>query len=160
MNINLIAAIGKNYELGKDNKLVYSIKEDLEFFKQVTLNHTVVMGRKTFESIGKPLPKRNNVVISRTKNIDDKIEIYRSIKEFLEAYENKEEDIFVIGGATIYKQFLDMADNIYLTEIDDIKPADIYFPKFDLNEYDKEIIKTNNDSNPKYMRALYKKKQK
>ena len=134
--INLIAAVGKNFELGLGNKLIWNIPEDLQYFKELTTGKTVVMGRKTYESIGKALPNRENIVLSTKKILMDNVIVINNYKDIL----NIKKDIFIIGGESIYKLFLSYADNIYLTEIDDEKDADSYFPVFDKNLYEKEIV--------------------
>lgn len=159
MNINLIAAIGKNNELGMNNDLIWRIKEDLQFFKQTTMGHPVVMGRKTYESLPKILPGRKNIVISTSEIINNEIEIYKSIKEFLVKYQNTDDEIFIIGGASIYKSFIDSATKMYLTEIEKEEiNADVYFPKFNENVWNKEIISNHEENNIKYNHVLYKRK--
>lgn len=158
--LNIIAAIGKNRELGKENKLVFRIKEDMEFFKKMTLGQTVIMGRKTLESIGHPLPGRINVVISRhnLSETDENGNVLNGIiteqdPEALFRRLNEKENFFVIGGASIYKQALPYADNLYLTEIDETTDADCYFPQFDKSKYSKEVLqKGDNFEIVKYRR--------
>jgi len=160
MDISMIAAIGKNNELGKNNDLIWHLKGDLKFFKNTTIGHPVVMGRKTFESLPKVLPHRKNIVISRNKIINNEIEVYKSIKEFLEKYNNINEEVFVIGGASIYSQFLDLATKLYLTRINsEEKSADVYFPKFNLKDWDSQIISKNEENSIKYEHVLYKRKK-
>lgn len=160
MNINLIAAIGKNYELGKDNNLVWTLKEDLKFFKNTTMGHPIVMGRKTFESLPKVLPGRKNIVISTSDIRNEEIELYRSIRDFLINYQKFNDDIFIIGGASIYSQFIDIATNMYLTEIKATdKKANVYFPKFNKNEWTKEILTDLEENNIKFNHVLYKRKK-
>ena len=152
--INIIAAIGNNLALGKDNKLIFDIPEDLQYFKKVTTGKTVVMGRKTYESIGKALPNRKNIVLTR-QNIDiDDVEIVHNVDEIL----NRQDEIFIIGGEEIYKLFIPYADNIYLTEIDAEAEADSFFPDFDKNLYQKEIIKQNCYNGLNYTFVIYKRK--
>lgn len=159
MNINIIAAIGKNNELGKNNNLIWRIKDDMKFFKDTTMGHPIVMGRKTFESLPKVLPGRKNIVLSRNDINNKEIEVYKSIKEFLINYENFKDDVFIIGGASIYKEFIDLANKMYLTEIDSIdNKADVYFPKFDLNNWDKEILSEKSEDSLEYKHVLYKRK--
>lgn len=159
MNISLIAAIGKNNELGKNGDLIWKIKEDMKFFKETTMNHPIVMGRITFESLPKVLPGRKNIVISNSEIDNKKIEIYKSIKEFLTKYEKYKQEIFIIGGATIYNEFINLSNKMYLTEIDEEdKDADVYFPKFNINEWEKEILSSNEENNIKYKHVLYKRK--
>ena len=159
MNTNIIAAIGKNNELGKNNDLIWKFKEDMKFFKETTIGHPVVMGRRTFESLPNILPGRENIVISTGNINNDKIKLYKSIKEFLLNYKDYDNDIFIIGGATIYKAFIDIATSLYLTEIDAIeKEADVYFPMFNKEEFNKEIIKESEENTIKYRHVLYKRK--
>ncbi len=143
MSFTLIAAIGKNNELGKGNDLIFKIPEDQKFFKSTTENHKVVMGRKTFESIGCPLPKRKNYVLSRKKlNLPDCVEQIPDLGKFIKENKDTSEEIFIIGGGNVYAQFLPFAKKLILTEIDaeDLN-ADTFFPSFDKNEFKKTIIK-------------------
>ena len=159
MDINVIAAIGKNNELGKNNDLVWRLKGDMMFFRETTMGHPIVMGRKTFESLPKVLPGRKNIVISSNEILNDEIERYKSIKEFLLKYKEFNEDVFIIGGASIYKQFIDLASKLYLTEIDAVaKDADVYFPMFNKLEWNKEIISEKEENDIKYNHVLYKRK--
>ena len=159
MNINLIAAIGKNNELGINNDLIWKIKEDLKFFKETTMGYPVVMGRKTYESLPKILPGRKNIVISTTNIKNSEIEVYKSIRDFLVEYQNSNDEIFIIGGASIYKAFIDLASKMYLTQIDSEEiNADVYFPKFDISDWNKEIISNHEENNIKYSHVLYKRK--
>lgn len=159
MDINIIAAIGKNYELGKNGDLIWKLKGDMKFFRETTIGHTIVMGRKTYESLPKVLPKRKNIVISTNNILNDEIEMYKSIKDFLLKYKDIDEEIFIIGGASIYREFIDMSSKIYLTEIDDYdNSADVYFPKFNKNEFDKEILASKKEDLISYKHVLYKRK--
>ena len=159
MKLSIIACIGKNLELGKGNDLVFHIKDDMKYFKEVTLNHIVVMGRKTFESLPGLLKDRKNVVITKSnKEFPEGVETYSSIEEFMEKYKDYQDEIFVIGGASIYKQFLDYCDKLYLTEVDKEMDADVYFPEFDKNNYNKEIVKSGEDKTLKYNFTIYRRK--
>lgn len=131
-HISIIAALGKNREIGKEGKLLWNIPEDLKRFKQLTMGHAIIMGRKTFESIGKPLPERTNIVLSR-RNLDiPEVLKASSIEETLaKAREIDREEIFIIGGAEIYAQTLPLADRLYLTLIEDQKEADAFFPVYE-----------------------------
>jgi len=130
MTISLIAAIGKNNELGKGNNLLWKMPADMEYFKKTTSGHPVIMGRKTFESIGKPLTNRQNIVITRDKTyIRDGVSVIHSLEEALEQSRDKQE-IFIIGGAEIYKQTMPIADKLYITHIEaEDKNADTFFPE-------------------------------
>lgn len=129
--ISLIAAIGKNNELGKGNTLLWHLPADMKHFKQITTLHPVIMGRKTFESIGKPLPNRRNIVITRNVNYKrDDVELAYSLNEALDLFPDQNEEIFIIGGAELYKQTMPIADKLYITHIDaEDKKADAFFPE-------------------------------
>lgn len=131
--ISIIVSISQNYAIGKDNKLLWHISEDLKRFKRLTNEHAVVMGKKTYDSLPrKPLPNRRNIIIS---DVDEKIEgceISHSIEETLlmlnPNYEN-----FIIGGASVYKQFMKFADKLYITWVYENFDADVFFPEIDNN---------------------------
>lgn len=132
MTINIIAAVAKNRAIGKDNRLIYWLPNDLKRFKQLTTGNTIIMGRKTFESLPKgALPNRRNIVLSRSTKELPGCDCYPSLKEAL-AHCQEDEQLFIIGGASIYKQTMPIADRLYLTEIDDIpEKADAFFPPYD-----------------------------
>ncbi len=155
--IALIAAIGKNNELGKNNNLIWHLPNDLKFFKEVTMGKNVVMGFNTYNSLPRKLVGRTMIVLT-SKNINDKeIIVYNDLNKLLEDYENKE--IFIIGGASLYKIFIDKVDTMYLTEIDasDDK-ADVYFPKFNKDDWNREVLKENSDNGINYKHILYRRK--
>jgi dihydrofolate reductase len=125
--ITLIAACSKNRAIGKENKLIWHVPGDLKRFKELTSGHTVLMGRKTFESIGKPLPNRRNVILTRDKTFTaDGCLIYHNLKEVLELFKN---DLFIIGGEEIYRQTIGYADYIDLTFIHKEYEGDAFFPE-------------------------------
>lgn len=128
MKLAIIAAIGKNRVIGSGGKLPWHVSEDLKRFKRLTTGHTVLMGRKTFESIGKPLVNRRNVVIS-SKPIPN-VETYPSIEAALKALAN-EEAVFVVGGGKIYSQLLAKADELYLTLVETTVEGDTFFPPYE-----------------------------
>ena len=132
MTINIIAAVAKNRAIGKDNRLIYWLPNDLKRFKQLTTGNTIIMGRKTFESLPKgALPNRRNIVLSRSTKELPGCDCYPSLKEAL-AHCQDDEQLFIIGGASIYRQTMPIADRLYLTEIDDIpEEADAFFPPYD-----------------------------
>lgn len=128
---SIICAVGSNNEIGCENKLLWNLPKDMAFFKKKTLNHTVVMGKVTFESIGIALPKRKNIVIAKENNyIAKNCEICNNLNELIEKYKTADEEIFIIGGASIYQQFLPHASKLYLTLVDDAPVADTYFPDY------------------------------
>jgi dihydrofolate reductase len=128
--ISIISAIGKNNELGKKNELLWKFPADMKHFKEITSGHPVIMGRKTFESIGRPLPNRRNIVITRDKNyLRHGVDVVYSLEEALKLFETNEE-VFIIGGAEIYKQAMEFADKLYITNIEaEDKNADAFFPE-------------------------------
>ena len=132
--ISLIVAISKNNAIGKNNGLLFHIKEDLAFFKKTTLNKTIVMGRKTFESLPGVLPSRKHLVITRDKNYiidNENVEIYQDLLEVLNKYKDSKEELVVIGGGEIYKQALesDLIDTLYITKVNKtVDDADVFFP--------------------------------
>ena len=140
--ISLIVAVDKNFLIGKNNALPWGkIPADMKHFREKTLRKTIVMGRKTFESIGKPLPDRNNIVLTRDKAFEHAgITIAHSISEILKMAET--EEIIVIGGALIYKDFLPHADRIYMTEIEGEFDGDTYFPSLNFSMWSKTQEKT------------------
>jgi len=129
----MIAAIGKNRELGKDNQLLWHIPDDLRRFKALTTGHPIIMGRKTFESIGKPLPNRTNIVVTRDVNWShDGVIIAHSIEEAVEKGKSLDpEEMFVIGGAQIYDTALSLCDRLHLTLVDAVAEADTFFPAYE-----------------------------
>jgi dihydrofolate reductase len=139
--IAIIVAIGKSRELGKDNRLLWRIKEDLQRFKQLSLGHPLIMGRKTFESIGRPLPGRTNIVITRNPTWSaEGVTVMHSFKEALEHAKTLDPEMVVIGGGTeIYVQALPYTTRLYLTLIDDSKEADSYFPAYE-TEFTKKVF--------------------
>jgi dihydrofolate reductase len=135
MNLSIIAAIGKNHELGYQNKLLWHIPADLKRFKTITSGHTVIMGMKTFESIGsKPLPNRRNIVLTHRDLKSDTVIIANSIRQIFELIDNNEET-FILGGALLYRQLLPMTRKMYLTHIEKEYSADTFFPAFDRNDW-------------------------
>ncbi len=128
MKLAIIAAIGKNRVIGKSGKLPWHISEDLKRFKRLTTGHAVLMGRKTWASLGKPLPHRRNVVLS-TASLPG-VECYSTIKDALEALKDQDK-VFIIGGAAIYSEFLDKADELFLTFVDQEIDGDAYFPPYE-----------------------------
>ena len=156
--ISMIAAVGKNLELGKNNNLIWHIPNDMKFFKNTTMNHKVVMGRKTYESLPGKLPGREMIIIS-TGIVDKDVTVEPSINNVVDRYKKNDEEIFICGGASIYKQFLPYADRLYLTEIADIdKDADTFFPEFDKNEWNRQVISKDVYKDINYEICLYERK--
>ncbi|OGZ27764.1 MAG: dihydrofolate reductase [Candidatus Nealsonbacteria bacterium RIFOXYB1_FULL_40_15] len=150
--ISIIAAIGKNNVLGVKNSLPWHLPADFKHFKEITMRKPVIMGQRTFESIGKALPDRINIILTIDKNL--KLEgciTAFSIDDALQKTENAKE-VMICGGASVYKQFLPMADKMYLTLVDaEIKEADVFFPKFNWDDWNEmERIENKSDEKNKY----------
>ena len=138
MTVSAIVAVSKNGVIGKGNDIPWYLSSDLRYFKRTTINHHIIMGRKTFHSMGRPLPKRTNIVITRnpffvasnciiTSSLDDALAI---------AQENGEEEVFIIGGGQIYEMSMPLLDKIYYTEVDTvIEDGEVFFPDFDRNKW-------------------------
>ncbi len=160
--ISIIAAIGKNNELGKKNQLLWSLPADMKHFKETTSGHTVIMGQKTYESIGRPLPNRKNIVLTKDLNFKaEGIEVSHSLEDTLNSLKDSEEEVFVIGGGQIYKQSLDFADKLYITHVDmeDID-ADTFFPEIipiTWNEISHEEHKRDEKNPHDYTFSVYEK---
>ncbi|MEG1009326.1 MAG: dihydrofolate reductase [Clostridia bacterium] len=158
--ISIIAAVGKNNELGLNNNLIWNLPSDLKFFKNQTLNSTVVMGKNTYLSLPFALPNRKNIVLSHINTFknSDKCIVYNSKEELMNYINNTKEDIYIIGGANIYNMFIDIVNNIILTEIDAESTADVYFPKFNKLNFTKVILGNNSDNGINYTHVKYIKK--
>ena len=132
----IAVATGENLEIGKNNQLLWHMPADLKFFKQTTSGHTVIMGRKTFDSVGRPLPNRRNIVITRDSQLKiDQVEVVNSLDEALGLTANEEKPVFIVGGAEIYRQALPKTDILYLTTIHHSFDADTFFPEIDRTEW-------------------------
>jgi dihydrofolate reductase len=133
--ISLIVAMAKNRTIGRDNTLPWHISEDLKRFKALTMGHTIIMGRKTFDSIGRPLPGRKTVVVTRNRDLKiDGCEIAHSLESAI-ANCAKDEQIFIVGGAELYAQALPLADTLHITEIMQNVEGDAHFPPFDAAQW-------------------------
>ena len=152
--ISIIAAIGKNRELGLNNQLLWHISDDLKHFKELTNNHAIIMGQKTFESIGRPLPNRLNIVLSRDPAFRrDDITICNSIDDAISKAQGYNDEVFIIGGGSIYAQTIELADKLYLTLVDKTYNADTFFP--DYSSFNKTVseseTKKDNDLEYKFI---------
>jgi dihydrofolate reductase len=128
----IVVAMGEKNEIGFKNQLLWHLPKDLKHFKDITSGHPIIMGRKTYESIGKPLPNRTNIVVSRQKDwFEEGILIVGSIKEALKFAKKIDEEVFVIGGGNIYEQTMDIVDRLEVTLVKADLEADTYFPKID-----------------------------
>ena len=155
-NLSLIVAIGKNNEIGKDNKLLWHIPEDLDFFKKNTLGKTILMGSNTFYSLPKMLPNRHHIVLTVEGNtFPSEVEVFYDFEKLLERIKSSEEEIVVIGGAMIYKEFIDYVDTMYITEIDKSFDADRFFPEIDKNEWKGKVLSKHIYNDLRYSHVKY-----
>lgn len=160
-NLSLIAAIGKNYELGLDNHLLWHIPEDLAFYKKTTWGKNIIMGKRTMDSMpAKAFENRNAFVLSDVP-LDTALDVnsFDSIDTLLNYIKNSKEDFIVVGGASIYRQFLPYVKTMYLTEIDEFFNADTFFPDFNIDNYDVTLMGEYQDGNLKYVRNKYVRKK-
>lgn len=168
MRISIIVAVANNGVIGRGNKLIWHLSDDLKNFKQITYGHFVIMGRKTFESIGKPLPGRTNIVLSRNNLLKPEgCFVFPSLDEAIQyAVQHGQEEIFIIGGEKVYRSVIDLADMIYLTRVHTSPEGDAFFPELDpsiwhvvsqrnfrqneRNEYDFDILVLQRKSDRKF----------
>jgi len=143
--ISIVAAMDKNQVIGEDNKIPWTIPNEMKKFKQLTSGNTIVMGRKTFESIGKPLPDRNNVVLSTTMQPTEGITVCRSIEDI------PKNNIFVIGGSQVYKQAIPLASKMYISYVKKKYKGDAFFPKFNKAEWRVE----SREDHPEFELVVY-----
>ena len=140
--LSLIVAIAENNVIGKDNKLIWHISEDLKRFKSITSGNTMLMGRKTFESLPGVLPGRKHIIITRDDKYtvdSEQVSVINDLDSFIRTHENSDDEIFVIGGAEIYKQLLPHCQKLYLTKVHESFDGDTYFPEIDYSEYNTEL---------------------
>jgi dihydrofolate reductase len=134
MTVTIVVAIGENNAIGKNNQLLWYLPADLKHFKNITTGHTVIMGRKTYDSVGKPLPNRRNIIITRKDITIEGCEVVKSIEDAL-ALCADEKEVFIVGGAEIYKQSIHLSDRIYLTIVHQEFDADSFFPEINYDEW-------------------------
>ncbi|HEU4964630.1 MAG TPA: dihydrofolate reductase [Bacilli bacterium] len=135
MTISLIVAMDENRLIGQDNRLPWHLPNDLQYFKKVTMGKPVIMGRKTFESIGRPLPGRRNIILTRQQGYRvEGCEVIHSLEE-LKAYQHTSDEVFCIGGAEIFHEILPYADRLYITRIYASFEGDAYFPEIDESQW-------------------------
>ena len=164
-NVSMIASVGANLEIGKDNDLLWPIKEDLKFFKEQTMGKPIIMGMGTFESMGRRvLPGRQSVILTRRQlDLDERIIVVHSKEELLKFIDNYSDEVMIIGGATVYGMMMEYANKLILTEVDATRRnADAYFPKFDKSEWDSMILSEHqtafNDEPISYKHLVYTRK--
>lgn len=169
MSFSIIAAIGKNRELGKKGQLIFHLPGDMKFFREKTTGHPIVMGRKTFESLPKMLPGRRHYVVSRNckfsdsatkpglKNPEDLV-LINDLESFARDNQGSNEEFFVIGGGALYTEMLGVADKLYLTEVEaEDTEADTFFPEFDKTSYKRTVLGKGQDNGIDYTFVQYSK---
>jgi len=160
-NITMIAAVGKNLELGRNNDLIWRFKEDMKFFREQTMGKPMVMGYNTFLSLPGLLPGRKHIVLSFEKiDLGKDVEVVTSMDELLDKIIEYPE-VMIIGGASIYKQMLEYSNKLILTEVDaEAKDADVYFPKFNKNDWEEELLSEQEENDIKFKHLVYTRKSK
>lgn len=136
MKVSIIVAMAKNRVIGQDEKIPWKIPGEQIRFKELTLGKTILMGRKTYESIGSQLPNRRTIVISRTLESNSNLEVAKSVKDAMDLCIN-EEEIFIAGGGQIYSEAIKLADKLYITVLDEDVDGNIFFPEVELSRYEK-----------------------
>lgn len=156
--ISLIAAIGQNNELGKNGDLIWPLKKDLKFFREVTWGHEIIMGRKTFDSLPHLLENRKHIVVSRNQINVAGVITCNDINALIEEYQDR--DAFVIGGASMYESFIEYAEKIYLTHIEETdSEADTFFPNFDIRKFDRLPVDEDIEDGILFRHVLYKRRK-
>lgn len=185
MSFSIIAAVGEKLELGNKGGLVFNIREDMKFFKETTMGHPVLMGLNTFNSIGRALPGRKNLVVSSqespsadagvppvvtgglgslksrnsSKPPKTTLVTITDLNAFIQENKDTEEEIFVIGGGMIYRQLLPYAKVLYLTEVEATAEADVFFPEFDKRDYSTEVLRESSERELKFRFVKYTKRE-
>ncbi len=151
MILSSIVAVAKKNVIGGDNKLLWHLPADLKHFKNVTMDHTIIMGRKTYESIGKPLPGRKNIVVTRSEEFKaEGCTVITNLQKAIQLCE-QEDEVFIIGGAEIFRQSLPAVDKIYITRIDHVFEGDVFFPDLNFSEWKLvKYLKFHADEKNKY----------
>lgn len=158
-NLSMIACISQDSGLGYDNDLLWRFPEDQKFFRETTMGGTIIMGSRTYESIGHALPRRENIVLSHREIIGDDIKVFHdcaSLNQYLESLPGKK---FIIGGASLYEMYLPMAEEIYLTEVNATKPANVFFPRFNREQYNAEVLQSGKTADFSYNIIKYTKRE-
>lgn len=157
-SLAMIACVSRDGGLGMQGELLWRIPEDQKFFRITTMGSPIVMGGTTFASIGRALPGRENIVLSRHGGDDPAVKWFSDqakLDEYLDQIAGKK---FIIGGASIYRLFLPLAEELILTEVDAVKPADVFFPEFQRDDYDVEVLQTGTHEGVNYRMVKYTRK--
>lgn len=160
--ITLIACIGRSNELGQNGDLIWHLPSDMKFFRETTSGHTIIMGRKTFESLGRVLPNRHHVVLTHEdpELFPEEVEVVHSFAEIYQKYRDAEEEVFVIGGGEIYRLFFSYADRMLLTQVNEIHfNADTFFPEIDIRNWDvRDLQELDEDGHKAVIREYIRKR--
>lgn len=156
-DLYIIACTSKDLGLGYQGNLLWNIKEDMAFFRQTTTNHPVVMGSKTYRSIGRPLPKRQNIVLSHQEDFPQGVLVLHDVAKLDQLLAGTPGPKYIIGGASLYTYYLEQAEKLYLTEVEATKPADTFFPSFDKSKYLRKVLKSGQQDNINYEIVEYAK---
>ena len=158
----IIAAIGRSNELGKDGDLIWHLPSDMKFFRETTSGHTIIMGRKTFDSLGRVLPNRHHVVLTHADDsyFPEEVEVVHSFAEVYTKYRDVDEDVFIIGGGEIYRLFFSYAEKMYLTQVNEIYfNADTFFPEIDARNWEvRDLQEIDEDGHQAVIREYIRKK--
>lgn len=162
-NLQMIASVSRDRGLGYQGGLLWKIPQDMQFFKRTTMGHPIVMGGKTFASIGRALPGRENIVLSHSAVKDAEGKAVAGVKTVaskaeLDALLETLDEPFIIGGASLYGMYIDQADTLYLTEVDGVRPADVYFPEFDRSQFNATELESGEVDGVKYRVMKYERK--
>lgn len=157
-NLSIIACISQDNGIGKDGQLIWKIPADMKFFRETTTGGIVVMGRKTYTSIGRPLPHRRNIVLTRQNLSDDSAICFNDYGQLCEYLAQQDQPIYIIGGASLYQMFIDQAEKLYLTEVNSTKPADTFFPDFDRSQFSRRVISSGTQDDITYNIIEYTRK--
>lgn len=158
-NLTIIAAIGKNGELGNNNELIWKIPEDMKFFKENTIGKYIVMGKNTLKSLPGLLLNRKHIVLTRkSAELDSEVIVFHNKEDLLNYIKSLDEEVMVIGGAQIYSLLIEYADKMLLTEIDATSEADVYFPEFNKEDWNSTILSEYEYQGINYKHVVYTRK--
>lgn len=159
-NVTMIALIGRNLELGKNNDLIWRFREDMRFFYENTIHKSIIMGRNTLESLPGLLPERKHIVLTSGQvEYSDQVVVMHSLEELLSYIEKQEDEVMVIGGASVYKQMLPYSDTMLLTEVDSNSDADVYFPSFNYDDWNSKVLSEHEEKGIFYKHLVYTRKK-
>ncbi len=157
-NLSLIACVSSDLGLGRNGDLLWRFPEDQRFFRQTTLDHPIIMGRRTFASIGKALPRRENLVLTHRALSVPGVQCFASFEELNRYLQTQPTEKFVIGGQKLYEYYLPLADTLYLTEVEACRTADVFFPKFTPDDFERTVLKKSAEDGISFQIVRYDRK--